>query len=65
MADFYDRALEIIEEREVKLPLKIYYGGKTIVRYNISLKLFNLNNEPQPFCRYLPILPTVEKPLFF
>lgn len=50
--DFYDRALQIIEKRETKLPLKIYYRGKTIVRKNNLLKLFNATYKEFCSCRH-------------
>lgn len=44
--NFYERALEIIEQREDKLPLKIFHGGETIVRNDSSkLKLFNTSSR--------------------
>lgn len=49
--DFYDRALEIIENREVKLPLKIYHRGETLVRNNNSLKIFNSGRAALAFCK--------------
>lgn len=42
--DFYERALEIVENRENKLPLKMFHRGQTIVRTN-NLKLLHYEQE--------------------
>lgn len=50
--DFYDRALEIIEKREDKLPLKIYYRGETIVRDNNLLQILKTRYGGPNLCSY-------------
>lgn len=50
MNDFYDRALEIIEKREDKLPLKIYHRGATIVRDNNLLQLLKTDYRGPHLC---------------
>lgn len=49
--DFYEKVLEIIAEREDKLPLTIYHRGDAIVRNNNLLKFFNTNFGGSQLCR--------------